>query len=314
MRLRNRFRWLALCGCVAALGLSAPASAQGRESAQSDERDALRARAADLTARGEDLLERGEQERARQAFEQAREIWAHLERAEHPARETDRREGGERHREIMNGLEHGIAALRELGMNKEAERLHRIAAEVRERGERDTRRPTEREIGRRQLEVMRLAMPALREGERRDAADILEHAIHARELAMEGRDGPEAMEVRRGGPNRAQIAEILLLASRLWKDFGNEDKAHITGELGQQFARQERERRARDARDEGVESQERCRRAEREQIEVRESNERAERLEHRLGEMMNALEQVHGAMREMREEIRLLKERQRERD
>ncbi len=307
MHSRNRFRWLAMCGCVAALGLSAPASAQ------SDEREVLRARAADLTARGEDLLERGERERARQALDQAREIRAHLERTEHQARETDQGEASERHHRIMNGLEHGIAALRELGMKEEAERLHRIAAEVRERGERDKRQPTEREIGRRQLEVMRMAMPALREGERRDAADILEHAIHARELAMEGRDGAEAMEVRRSGPNRAQIAEIMLLASRLWEEFGNEDKAHITGELGQQFARQERERRARGARDEGVESQERRRQAEKEKIEARgESDERAERLEHRLGEMMNALEQMHGAMREMREEIRSLRERDRE--
>ena len=43
---------------------------------------------------------------------------------------------------------------------------------------------------------MRLAMKALLEVHREEAAALLEHAIHDRELALEGHRGEEARRVR----------------------------------------------------------------------------------------------------------------------
>ena len=142
---------------------------------------------------------------------------------------------------VLEGLEHGMAALRELGRHEELEALERVAHEVRREleGRRDRpqrererghRSENEREVARHQIEIMRLAMSALREGERKDAAELLERAIHARELALEGRRDDEAGRIRESEPNRGQQAEILGLASRLWAHAGHEARARAAGD------------------------------------------------------------------------------------
>ena len=57
------------------------------------------------------------------------------------------------------------------------------ASEERERGE----RPSERGAAEQELEILRRALPALRETERREAIELLERAIQARQVALEGR-------------------------------------------------------------------------------------------------------------------------------
>ena len=141
-------------------------------------------------------------------------------------------------------------------------------------------------------------MPALREGERRDAAGLLEHAIHARELALEGRRDDEAQRIRETAPNRGQLSEILGLASRLWSEFGHEERAHAVGELAEQMrARVHRERDDRAQRE-----QDRPRREARDRREqpdrYQAAMERIERLEVHLKRLAEAMERLQGAMRE----------------
>ena len=88
---------------------------------------------------------------------------------------------------------------------------------------------------RRELEILRLAMKAFLEEEKADAADRIEHAIHARELRLEGKRGEEAQKVFRTEPKRADLGELLLHASKIWAEFGHEQKAALTKELGKRY-------------------------------------------------------------------------------
>lgn len=117
----------------------------------------------------------------------------------------------------------------------------------RERGEEQprkrTERPTERDIVLRRIEVMKTAMPALREGERGDAVELLEHAIRAYEVGLEGRRDDEAHRIRERMPKPGHLAESLTMASNLWREFKDEEKAAVVGRLAKEFAgKGERER------------------------------------------------------------------------
>ncbi len=153
-------------------------------------------------------------------------------------------------------------------------------------------------------------MPALREGERRDAADLLEHAIHARELALGERRDDEAQHIRETAPNRGQQAEILGLASRLWGEFGHEERARAVGELAEQMrarvhrerddrAQREQDRPHREARER---REDRDRPAERERRErpdrFEAAMERIERLEVHMKRLAEAMERLQGRMHE----------------
>ena len=247
---------------------------------------------------------------------------------------------------VLEGLERGMEALRAIDRNEELQALERVAQGVRrrleglqegrDRPQRERRRErrgegNEREMAMHQLEIMRLAMPALREGERRDAADLLEHAIHARELALEGVRNEKAQKVRESAPNRAQLAEILGLSSRLWREFGNKERAQAVGKLAEQLsARVRRERGERAQREQDrprreAREQDRPRREAREHREhdgerhdEREKHdqsdryqaamERIERLEGQIKRLGAALErmqgQLHGRDREHEHERR----------
>jgi regulator of replication initiation timing len=170
-----------------------------------------------------------------------RELMAHVEGLERELREL--REENERLRMELRGR-----GSREREREREAEeRREGREREERERQrERDEGRATrerpqsEREVVLHQLEVMRLALPALREAERGDAAELLTLAIRAREMMLERRRDEEAQRVRERAPNREQLIEILSMAAELWREFGNADKSAAIRELAEQLSGAER--------------------------------------------------------------------------
>ncbi len=236
-----------------------------------DEReiDQVRERISHMIHEADDLQAAGRTEKAQVLREEAAKLKRHLvERIEH-AKRGER--GSDRH-EIMEGLERGIVALKKLGREEEAHHLQRLAAEVRQDSEPRRREGerTERQVAIEQIEIMQMAMPALREGERRDAADLLEHAIHARKLGLEGRRDEEAAHIRESAPSLGNQAEILMLAAELWQEFGNREKAQAVGHLGRQFAEQSRARQRRGQERERPEQRRTEREVAQEQIEIME--------------------------------------------
>ncbi|MFG0284273.1 MAG: hypothetical protein ACF8R7_07605 [Phycisphaerales bacterium JB039] len=219
------------------------------QSGQPERERAARQQAEQLAAELEREIDRlqAERDQLEQRERRLREAQPERPRAAEPAED--------RHIAIIEGLERGVWALRELGAMEEAERLAQIAERVRQRApdaRRGQDRPqpdriprSERQVAREQLEVMRLAMPALREGERHDAAELLELAIHQRELNLTGQR-EQAAELRGRAPSRAQLAEILGQAAQLWADFDRPERARAVGELARQLAPRERAPEAQD--------------------------------------------------------------------
>ncbi len=154
--------------------------------------------------------------------------------------------------EILHGLEQGMVALKRLERPDALEMLQRIANEVRRErgGERERGGDNERRIAINQLETMQMALAALREGERRDAADLLHLAIRVREMALEGRRDEEARRMRERSPGRESIIKLLHLAAEIYSEFEMHDRAeklvHLTREL---WPPREGERRERPARE-----------------------------------------------------------------
>lgn len=262
-----------------------------------------------------------------EAHKMANRIEEHLaQRRRHEQAEQDQER--EHLHNVLEGLERGMMSLRELGRHEELGALERVAHEVRQELEGRRDRPqrerqrehrgegNEREMAMHQLEILRLAMPALREGERRDAADLLERAIHARELALEGIRNEKAQEVRKSAPNRGQLAEILGLSSRLWREFGNKERAQAVGQLAEQMSargHRERDQRAqreqdRPRREDRDRHEARERREDRDRHEARERHEksdryqaameRIERLEAQIKRLGAAMERLQGQLHE----------------
>lgn len=95
----------------------------------------------------------------------------------------------------------------------------------------------EREVGAAQIELMQTALLALREGERRDSADVLQRAINARLVRLKELKGPEAEVALEREPKIGQTVEVLGLAAKLWREFGNEKKAASVAELAEKLSR-----------------------------------------------------------------------------
>ncbi len=155
---------------------------------------------------------------------------------------TAQERGGEparnRLREVLDGLERGMAALEELGRRDALEHLQRIADDVRQELHSDRRHQrgrSERALVENQLETLRLAIPALREGGRRDSAELAEHAIRAREMMLEGRNDREARMFRDRAPNREQIVELLALSEALYREFGMVERARQIDRLADEL-------------------------------------------------------------------------------
>jgi hypothetical protein len=197
---------------------------------------AVREKIGHLLHKADELREAGKHDAARECVAEAekleRRLAAHFAKAEraghHPAEL----------REILEGLEHGIGALKALGREEEAEHLARIAKEV--RGELDGREPKRMPISRddakRQIEVMRMGMKAFLEKDRHDAAERLEHGVHALELALEGRTDEEAMRIRKHAPRREELAKLLLTAGEIYRGFRLPDRAEAVEKLGRLYA------------------------------------------------------------------------------
>jgi len=176
--------------------------------------------------RGPEARRRPEEDRARRGTEA---LWARLEQLQG----------------LVEELRQEVARLgAELRESRGPRR--EVRREVRREGSgeggraREERPRSEREVVRHQLEVMRTAMPALKEANRADAAELLSRAIHAYELMLEDRRDDEAHAIRERAPKRGQLAEILALAAELWQEFGNADKAAYVGQVARQLAGRER--------------------------------------------------------------------------
>ena len=189
-------------------------------------------------------------------------IGAHLERTEVELREL--RAHIERMQEELQELRAENERLRwqlreRGGPEREREREVRIRGEIeerredREREERERRRErdegratrerpeSEREVVLHQLEVMRMAMPALKEAERGDAVELLTLAIRAREMMLERRNDEEAHRIQERAPSREQLIDILSMAAELWREFGNADKSVVVGQLAEELLGAERQ-------------------------------------------------------------------------
>ncbi len=315
--LRRLKWWIALVLMVAFVPVT---TALAQDEGARRELEAARERIHALMREAEELHEAGRVDAADQMRQRAQQLAQRIEQGME-RRQRARSDEAQHLHNVLDGLERGMGALRELGRHEELEALERVAHEVRREleGRRDRpqrererahRSENEREVALHQLEIMRMAMPALREAGRKDAADLLEHAIHARELALGERRDDEAQHIRETAPNRGQLSEILGLASRLWAEFGHEERAHAVGELAEQMrARVHRQRDERAQREQDRPHREaRQRRGERDRPEARERRdqpdryqaamERIERLEVHMKRLAEAMERLQGQLHE----------------
>ena len=240
-------RW-AVVLAVAACLLEAPrAMAQDRDREIEFAREKIHA----LLRNAEALEAAGRTEAAHEMYNEAEALQHRLERhlGEHrPPRDHHLLE-------ILEGLEHGLAALERLGRHEEHEILQRVANGVRRELEpqrRVQRNHPEREVAERQIEVLKLALAALREGGRPHSAELVELAIRAREVGLEGRRDEEARTIRRRAPNRAQTIELLMLAEELYREFDLEEEAATISRLTEELWSDRGRRRAQRERPHGL--------------------------------------------------------------
>jgi hypothetical protein len=114
------------------------------------------------------------------------------------------------------------------------------------------------------LRVLRMAMPALREGEQREAAALLARAIRSAELLLAERTDEEAQALLRETPPLGELAEVLDLAAGLWKRFRHAEEAHAVASLSRYYRRRlelDPEQRARADEEEREEAEDEARRA-----------------------------------------------------
>ncbi|MHC4768808.1 MAG: hypothetical protein ACYTEI_08880, partial [Planctomycetota bacterium] len=76
------------------------------------------------------------------------------------------------------------------------------------RGETPAPRRAELQIVEGQVGALQLALPALRETERRDAIELVERAIAARKTSLEGRRDEEARRIRERAPGREHLSGV----------------------------------------------------------------------------------------------------------
>lgn len=138
---------------------------------------------------------------------------------------------------------------------RQVQRTVRRERDTDQAGPQRARARAQRDAALRELEVIRMALHGAREAERRDVMERLTLAIRSREMRLEGRRDEEARGVYERAPNPAQLAELLTLTSRLWREFGNADKSEAIGRLARQMAPARREEGRREARTARVRTQ-----------------------------------------------------------
>ena len=144
----------------------------------------------------------------------------------------ERDEHNARMHEVLKGLGHGIKALKMIDRHEEAQHLTEIAIGIKKKLGAGNK---ERKVAEAELEVLRLAFVACKEAEKGKWAEMLEHAIHARELRLAGRRDKEAVRVYETEPSQGNVIELLMASSDLWKKFGHEDKAAYCAKLAKKY-------------------------------------------------------------------------------
>lgn len=207
--------------------LASPASVKGQEA----EPEAVRKKIAVLLKKAERLQDEGAADKAERLVKQAQELKARLAKANE---DRPRKNSGGEHGEILQGLKAGAASLRALGRGEEAERLERLAAELRKKaaaGGKRSRGESEREVALGQIKIMRIAFQGLLDAGREDSAELMEHAIHAKELALEGVRNKKATKVYETAPNLGQRIELLMFAAQKLRDAGKKEQASVVAKL-----------------------------------------------------------------------------------
>lgn len=260
--------------------------------------DQVRERIVQMVQEAEKLEAAGKTEKAQALRREAGEIRRHLgERIERARR------GQANPREILEGLEHGIVALKKLGRHEESQHLNEIADEVRReiRGQREKSLEPERQNLKEQIDIMKIGIHGLEEAEKHDAAELLERAVRAKIVDLEERRDEESIRIREMSPSIGDQAELLAKSARIWEELGHERKAAAVSRLSHHFIEltrrdkqiiQERERQAQLER---RHIEERRERAEKER--TGELNERVTRIEHRMEEMSSRLDRMGQALK-----------------
>lgn len=190
---------------------------------------------------------------------------------------------------VLHGLEMGMESLKVLRREQELKALAKVANEIRERMKKARvareNRPEIQEA-KRQLEILRLAFHGLREGEKREAMERMEHAIHVMELNLAGRRDEKAQAIRKAGPDREERVELLRLAAGLWEGFGHEGKARSIRELAEKTLRRKRPATEREHRPD-----------------AEEHREHLEMLHHRIDEVRQMVERLREAVRHLEHRI-----------
>ena len=216
---------------MAVVLVASPASVKGQKS----EIEAVRKKIEVLLKEAERLRDKGAADKAERLVKQAQELKARLAKANE---DRPRKNSGGELGEILQGLKAGAASLRALGRGEEAEKLERLAAELQKKavaGGKRHRGQSEREVALRQIKIMRTALQGLLDAGREDSAELMEHAIHAQELALEGNRNKKAIAVRESAPNLGQRIELLMFAARKLRDAGKKEQASAVANLGEQL-------------------------------------------------------------------------------
>ena len=208
-------------------------------------------RVKELNAHAAELEADGQHDKAAEYRAKAKELFAHIKGAQKKTKKQ-RAKKHKRGGDLINtleGLEQGIAALRKLGKKEEAAHLQEIAKGVRRRiegGKKQKQRGMgERELVKNHIETLRIAMHGFQEAEKREWAEQIEHAIHARELGLEGRRDEEAIHIRKTAPSDGHLAELLHVAAKYYSEWGHPDRAERVAKLSAWFGHRWNDQKAR---------------------------------------------------------------------
>jgi hypothetical protein len=270
--------WVAVLACLPLLPVMAGGDGAEREIQQAEKK--MHA----LLREAEELEEAGRRDEAERLRRKADELRAAIERGrEHVRRKHERREADE----ILEGLERGIDALRRLKRHEEAEHLMEIARHVKRELAERREASKEIEVAKWQIQVLRWGVEALVKADRHDGADLLERALHARKVHLEGRRDEEAMRIRERAPGLADQAELLRVAADLLAGWGQKEKAAAVDKLARQLLEKSRRR----------EHRPEAEHVERVMHEV-------EQLHERIAHLERVIEELRGQLDEMRRERR----------
>jgi hypothetical protein len=181
----------------------------------------------------EELKARGRLDAAEATMKEAHDIKARIGAAKERISAREQMLGDrESLQRILEGLEQGMAALKQLDRPEEHYVLARVAEEVRARLPRD--KPDRRQVLGERLELMRLALGALEEGDRKEA-EIVSRAVRAIEVKLEGRSDERAHAILEQEPELAHQVECLRLAARLLKNYGHPEQARQVAALADEM-------------------------------------------------------------------------------